>query len=111
MAKVAKQWLVWHSDPKVDAMGVPIRNDLGELSQDRIEIAMDMVVPDTVPKEIQEEWESKGLVFEDPTKERLVKQEGPPRMTLPPVMAQKYEHAKKTGAMRGGIPPRPAQKS
>jgi hypothetical protein len=110
MAKVAKKWLVWHSDPKLDAMGVPLRNEMGELIQDRVEILMDSVVPDTVPLDVQEDWEARDLVFEDPTKEHIAVQEGPPRMTLPPILTQKMEQAKKMstpGVHRMAIPPRP----
>jgi hypothetical protein len=108
MAKVAKQWLVWVSNPKVDVIGNPIRNDLGELQCDRIEIAMEGVVPDEVPIEIQQEWELKDWIFEDPTKERIEKQGGPPRVTLPPIMTQKMDHHIKRMTGRG-IPPRPVQ--
>lgn len=110
MAKVAKQWLVWQSDPKLDVAGIPLKNELGELTHDRIEIGMDSVVPDTVPSEILEEWESKGWIFEDPTKEHVEEQEGPPRMTLPPILTQKMDHIKKMSGTRG-IPPRPAPKA
>lgn len=106
MAKVAKQWLVWVSDPKVDAAGIPLRSEQGEMLHDRVEINMDSVVPDSVPTEIQQEWEAKDWVFEDPTKERIEKQEGPPRVTLPPIMTQKMDHARK---MTRGIPPRPTR--
>jgi hypothetical protein len=109
MAKVAKQWLVWQSDPKLDMVGVPLKNELGEMMHDRIEIAMDSVVPDTVPMAVQEEWESKDWIFEDPTKEHVAEQSGPPRMTLPPIMTQKFEHAKRMGSSRGGVPPRPTK--
>jgi hypothetical protein len=91
-------------------MGVPLRNEFGELLQDRIEVAMDSVVPDTVPKEIQEDWETKGFVFEDPLKDHIAAQEGPPRISLPPMLSQKMEQAKRMGSTRGGIPPRPVHK-
>lgn len=109
MAKVAKQWLVWASSPKVDAAGVPLRNDFGELIHDRVEVAMEAVVPDTVPIEVQQEWEEKDLVFEDSTKEHIAKQEGPPRVSLPPILTQKIDHARKMGLPRG-VPPRPVPK-
>lgn len=109
MAKVAKQWLVWQSDPKVDIAGTFIRNELGEFTYDRIEVAMDSVVPDTVPTEVQQEWETKEWIFEDPTKEHVAKQEGPPRVTLPPILTQRMDHARKIAGPRG-IPPRPMSK-
>jgi hypothetical protein len=84
---------------------------MGDLLQDRIEVSMDSVVPDTIPIEVQQDWESKGYVFEDPTREHVAEQSGPPRVSLPPIMTQKFEHAKRMGSTRGGIPPRPAPKA
>jgi hypothetical protein len=92
-------------------MGVPLRNEFGDLIQDRIEVAMDAVIPDTVPIEVQREWESRDLIFEDPTKEHVAEQSGPPRVSLPPVMTQKMEHAKRMGSTRGGVPPRPTPRA
>lgn len=115
MAKVALKWLVWVSDPKVDSNGVPLRNEIGEFVHDRVEIQMDHVVPDTVPIEVQLEWERRDppLVFEDPTKDHIEQQEGPPRVTLPPILTQRLEHGMTPPARRvpgRGIPPRPASK-
>jgi hypothetical protein len=91
-------------------MGVPLKDEMGELLQERVEIAMESVVPDTVPLDVQLDWETRGLVFEDPTKESVAVQSGPPRMTLPPILTQKMEHAMKsprTSRHQMRIPPRP----
>ena len=111
MARVAKQWIVWHSDPKMDEDGNVLLKkvrgvELEEPDQDRIEIAMDAVVPDVVPEEVQEDWEKRGMVLEDPTREHIAKQEGPPRALMPPVLAQKIEHTKKVIESRR-VPHRP----
>jgi hypothetical protein len=108
MAKVAKQWIVWHSDPKTDDEGNALfRKVRGVESDDvdlvRIEVPMDGVVPDIVPEEIQEEWEKRGLVFEDPNRAHVAAPEGPPRVLMPAIAAQRIEHSKKIAR----IPPRP----
>lgn len=107
MAKVANRWLVWVGSPKLDAAGVPVRNDFGDLITERVEVAMESVVPDVVPTEVQQEWEAQGYINEDPSKERIAAPTGPPRVMLPPVLTQKMEHMMKKGSLRGGIPPRP----
>lgn len=110
MAKVAKQWLVWVSPPQVDAEGILLRGETGELIHKRIEVEMDRVVPDSVPIEVQQEWEEKDLVFEDSTKEHVAEQSGPPRVSLPPVLTQQLEHRMHTRKAAGQrIPPRPGQ--
>lgn len=75
----------------------------------RVEVNIDEVVPDTVPDAVQEEWLAKGLVIEDPTKARIPKQEGPPRMLLPVQTFQKVAAARvaRPQPVTGRVPPRP----
>jgi hypothetical protein len=108
MAKVADRFLVWHSDPEIDEEGnvrlKKIRGvPLDEPDIVRLEIPMDGTVPDTVPEEIQTEWEKAGWIHEDESRPRIAKMEAAPRVLMPPVAAQSMAHLKAAG----GIPPRP----
>ena len=114
MAKIARCFIVWQSAPKTDEEGNALSRrmlgiEMDEPDTDRVEIALEGVVPDIVPEEVVAEWEAKKWVYEDPTRERIAAPEGPPRMLMPVVAAQKLEHAKKMGETpkKPNIPPRP----
>lgn len=91
--------IVWHDIPQEG------------MEPNRVEINIDAVVPDVVPKEIQREWEKEDWIYEDPTKEHIATSEGPPRVSMPLTQMQKVEAAKKatgTPVLGRTIPPRSA---
>ena len=113
MAKVAQKYLIWQSDPTVDEEGrLVMRSTPGMVEEAevlRVETNIDEVVPDTVPEAVQEEWLAKGWVIEDPTKARIPKSEGPPRMLLPVKTFQQVAASRTAPPqpVRGRVPPRP----
>jgi hypothetical protein len=115
MAKVADRFIVWHSDPEMDEEGnVRLKKIRGVALEEpdiiRLEIPIDGTVPDTIPEEVQLEWEQAGWVHEDSNRPRIAKQVSAPRVLMPPVAAQSMAHLKTAGSVRA-IPPRPAQSS
>lgn len=71
MAKIALQKLIWQSIPEADG------------TLERVEVALDGIVPKTVPLDVQEHWLAKGMVKDDPNQEMPERSEGVPSMLLP----------------------------
>jgi|HubBroStandDraft_2_1064218.scaffolds.fasta_scaffold989060_1 hypothetical protein len=74
MGKVAIHSIHWTSEPKFDEDGNVVLKKIAGVALEepdivRVHVLMDTVVPPTVPAEVVAEWEVRGLVRDDPSRE------------------------------------------
>lgn len=84
MAKIATQGLIWQGPPELGPDGHILLDEIsGEPMLLRVEVMEGKPVPLTVPPQVLEDWEERGLVTDNPDVEAPEEQEGPPIGMVP----------------------------